>query len=108
MDLVALVAACAPTVDPKLMHALIWHQSGGEPWSFSVPGERQPDIYRSAREAVAEALRSAPSDLPIRIGLTGRAVDSGSATSAMLMPCPNTSIAARRVTQLIDRCKITA
>ena len=30
MDLV-LVAACALTVDPKLMHALIWHQSGGEP-----------------------------------------------------------------------------
>jgi hypothetical protein len=64
MDLVTLVTACAPTVDPKLMHALIWHQSGGEPWSFSVPGERRPHIYRSAREAVAEALRSAPSDLP--------------------------------------------
>ena len=51
MDLVALVAACALAVDPKLMHALIWHQSGGEPWSFSVPGERQPQVYRSAREA---------------------------------------------------------
>ena len=37
MDLVAVVAACALAVDPKLMHALIWHQSGGEPWSFSVP-----------------------------------------------------------------------
>jgi len=37
VDLVTLVAACALTVDPKLMHALVWHQSGGEPWSFSVP-----------------------------------------------------------------------
>jgi hypothetical protein len=38
MDLVTLVAACALTVDSKLMHALIWHQSGGEPWSYSVFG----------------------------------------------------------------------
>jgi hypothetical protein len=55
MDLIALVAASALTADPKLMHALIWHQSGGEPWSFSVPGEQQPQVYRSAREAVHEA-----------------------------------------------------
>jgi hypothetical protein len=41
VDLIALVAACSLTVDPKLMHALVWHQSGGEPWSFSVPAERQ-------------------------------------------------------------------
>ena len=107
MDLLTLVSTCALAVDPKLMHALIWHQSGGEPWSFSVPGERQPHVYRSAREAVAEAHRSAPTDLPIRIGLTGLVVDSGSASFAMLMPCPNISIAARQVTQLIDRCKVT-
>jgi hypothetical protein len=107
MDLVTLVAACSLTVDPKLMHALIWHQSGGEPWCFSVPGERQPQVYRFAREAIVEAHRSAPTDLPIRIGLTGLAVDSGSATLAMLMPCPNISIAARQITQLMDRCNVT-
>jgi hypothetical protein len=107
MDLVTLVAACALTVDPKLMHALIWHQSGGEPWSFSVPGERQPQVYRSPREAIVEARRNAPAGLPIRMGLTGLAVDSEAATLAMLTPCPNISIAARQVTQLIDRCKIT-
>jgi hypothetical protein len=107
MDLLTLVATCVLTVDPKLMHALIWHQSGGEPWSFSAPGERQRYVYRSAPEAVAEAHRSAPTDLPIRVGLTGLAVDSGSATSAMVMPCPNISITARQITQLIDRRKIT-
>jgi hypothetical protein len=107
MDLVTLVAACALMVDPKLMHALIWHQSGGEPWSFSVPGERQPHVYRSAREAVAEAHRTIPTDHPIRIGLTGLAVDSESATLAMLMPCPNISIAARQISQLTERCKVT-
>jgi hypothetical protein len=32
MDLVTLIAACALNVEPKLMHALIWKQSGGEPW----------------------------------------------------------------------------
>lgn len=42
MDLVTLVTACALAVDPKLMHALVWHQSGGEPWAVSVQGERSP------------------------------------------------------------------
>jgi hypothetical protein len=28
-------------VKPNLMQALIWEQSGGEPWSFSLPGERE-------------------------------------------------------------------
>ena len=42
MDLVTLVTACALAVDPKLMHALVWHQSGGEPWAISVQGEPQP------------------------------------------------------------------
>jgi hypothetical protein len=102
MDLIAIVAACALTVDPKLMHALIWHQSGGEPWSFSVAGERQPQVYRSAREAVIEAHRSALTGPPIRMGLTGLGVDSAAATLAMLMPCPNISIAARQITQLSD------
>jgi hypothetical protein len=106
MDLVTLVATCALTVDPKLMHALIWHQSGGEPWSFSVPGQRQPQVYRSAREAVHEAHEVRATDLPIRIGLTGLAADSGSATLALFMPCPNITMAARQIVQLVDRCKV--
>jgi hypothetical protein len=105
MGLVTLAAACALAVDPKLMHALTWHQSGGEPWSFSVPGERQPQVYRSAREAVVEAHRNALTGVPIRLGLTGLAVDSAAATLAMLMPCPNISIAARQITLLSDRCR---
>jgi hypothetical protein len=105
VDLITLVAACSLTVDPKVMHALIWHQSGGEPWSFSVPGERRPYVYRSAKEALVEAHRSAPTGLPIRIGLTGLPVDSGAAITAMFMPCPNISIAARQISQLVERCK---
>jgi hypothetical protein len=106
MDLITLVASCALTVDPKLMHALIWHQSGGEPWSFSVPGEQQPQVYRSAREAVHEAHTAHSTDFPIRIGLTGLAVDSASATLAMFTPCPNISMAARQITLLVERCKV--
>src|ERR1700674_2478729 len=104
MDLVTLVAACGLTADPKLMHALIWHQSGGEPWSFSVTGERQPQVYRSAREAVREVQTAFPQGVPIRVGLTGLAAESTSATGAMFMPCPNISMAARPITQLVDRC----
>ena len=98
MDLVTLVAACALTVDPKLVHALIWHQSGGEPWAFSVPGERQPQVYPSAQEAIREARFA--EGVPIRVGLTGLATDSRTATLAMFMPCANISIAARQITQL--------
>jgi hypothetical protein len=108
VDLIALVAACSLTVDPKLMHALVWHQSGGEPWSFSVPGERQPYVWRSAQQAVAEAHRSAARALPIRIGLTGLQVHSDAATLALFMPCTNVSTAARQVTELLERCKIAA
>jgi hypothetical protein len=88
------------------MHALIWHQSGGELWSFSVPAEPQPFVYRSAKEAVAEVHRSAPMGLTIRIGLTGLPVVSEVATTAMLMPCPNISMAARQISQLIERCEV--
>jgi hypothetical protein len=105
MDLVALVAACALAVDPKLMHALIWHQSGGEPWSFSVPGERQPPVYRSAREAVHEAQAALPGSILIRVGLTGLAAHPTTATVAMFTPCQNISMAARQIAQLVDRCK---
>ena len=105
MDLVTLAAACALTVDPKLMHALIWHQSGGEPWLFSVSGEQQPQIYRSAREAVHAALTAPLMGLPIPVGLTGLAADPGAATLEMFMPCPNISVAARQIAQLVDRCR---
>jgi hypothetical protein len=108
VDLIALVTACSLTVDPKLMHALVWHQSGGEPWSFSVRGERQPYVWRSAQQAVAEAHRSAPRGLSIRIGLTGLRVDSDAATLALFMPCSNVSTAGRQVTELVERCKIAA
>jgi hypothetical protein len=87
------------------MHALIWHQSGGEPWSFSVVGERHPQVYRSAREAVREAQTALPHGVPIRVGLTGLAAESTSATEAMFTPCLNIAIAARQITQLVDRCK---
>src|SRR5580704_10050155 len=107
MDLVALVAACALAVDPKLMHALIWHQSGGEPWSFSVPGERHPQVYRSAREAVHEAQAALPSSILIRVGLTGLGAHPTTATVAMFTPCLNISMAARQIAQLVDRCKST-
>src|ERR1700722_4072124 len=100
MDLVALVAACALTVDPKLMHALIWHQSGGEPWSFSVPGERQLQVYRSAWAAIHGARTALPGGTLIRVGLTGLDAHPSTATVAMFTPCLNISVAARQIAHL--------
>jgi hypothetical protein len=70
MDLVTLVAGCALAVEPKIMHALIWHQSGGEPWSFSVPGERQPQVYHTVRDAIGAVRAIDGEDVAIRVGLT--------------------------------------
>ena len=70
MDLVTLVTACALAVDPKIMDALIWHQSGGEPWSFTMPGERQPQVYQNVRDAVRAARAVDRDDIAIRVGLT--------------------------------------
>ena len=87
MDLVTRVTACALTVDPKIMHALIWHQSGGEPWSFTVPGERQPQVYRNVADAIRAAHATYPADVAIRVGLTGLSASPRSATAAMFAPC---------------------
>ena len=46
-----------------------------------------------------------PHWFPIGVGLTGFAIDSGTATLAMPMSCPNISIAARQIMQLSHRCK---
>ena len=55
MDLLTLVTACALTVEPKVMHALIWQQSGGEPWSFSVQGQGWPRVFPTMQDAIREA-----------------------------------------------------
>jgi hypothetical protein len=105
MDLVTLVTACALTVEPKVMHALIWQQSGGEPWSFSVPAESQPRVLPTIQDAIREARAARPDGGRIRVGLTGLSTDARSTTAAMFAPCPNITFAARQIVQLGERCK---
>jgi hypothetical protein len=108
MDLVTLVTACSLTIDPQIMHALIWHQSGGEPWSFTVPGEHQPQVYQTAREAIRAVRAMDRDDVPIRVGLTGLSAAPRSATASMFAPCTNITLAARQIEQLRERCETSA
>jgi hypothetical protein len=108
MDLTTLVTACALAVDPKIMHALIWHQSGGEPWSFTVLGVHQPQVFRDVRDAVDAAHNAYPSDAAIRIGLTGLSATPRSVAAAMFAPCSNITIAAREIAQLAECCKTSS
>jgi hypothetical protein len=101
MDLVTLVTACALGAEPKLMHALIWHQSGGEPWAVSVRNEPMPRVYSSMQEAISET-RAANGI--VRVGLAGLPLPSSKANPAMFLPCLNVAIAAQRIAKLIDRC----
>jgi hypothetical protein len=106
MDLVTLVTACAVSVEPKLMHALIWHQSGGEPWALAVQNEPMPRIYLSMQEAIGEAHSVFVANDTVRVGLTGLPVSPLKATAAMFLPCRNVAIAAQRIAKLADRCKV--
>ena len=69
MDLTTLITASTLTVDPKIMHALTWHQSGGEPWAFSVSGQRHPQVLKSMENAVRAAHDTQASTVVIRVGL---------------------------------------
>ena len=108
MDLVTLIAACALSVEPKVMHALIWEQSGGEPWSFSVIGESLPRVFPTIQDAIREARGAHPSGDRIRVGLTGLSTTARSATAAMFAPCPNITAAARLISKFAERCKATS
>ena len=108
MDLVTLITACALNVEPKLMHALIWKQSGGEPWSFSMPGESSPRVLPTLQDAVREAQATRPEGDRIRVGLTGTSINPRRVTAVMLAPCPNVAIAARQLTRLVERCNTTS
>ena len=107
MDLVTLVTACALAVDPKLMHALVWHQSGGEPWAVSVQGERSPRVYAGMDDAIREA-RASPIGSVVRVGLAGLSVPPSRVTASVLLRhaatwrwqplrSPSTPAAAKRI-----------
>jgi hypothetical protein len=104
MDLVTLVTACALAVDPKLMHALIWHQSGGEPWAIAVSGEPNPRVYPNMNDAIRE-VRSASMRGVVRAGLAGVPVPPARISASVLLPCRNVAMAAVQITKLTGRCK---
>ena len=105
MDLVTLVTACALSVEPKLMHALIWHQSGGEPWAVAVQNEPMSRIYSSMQDAVSEVHSISIASDTVRVGLAGLPVSPLKANAATFLPCRNVAIAAQRIARLADRCK---
>ena len=104
MDLVTLVTACALSVDPRLMHALVWHQSGGEPWAVYVPGEATPRVYPNMRDAISEA-HAVSANGSVRVGLAGLSTEPAKANAAMFLPCRNVALAARQIDRLAGRCK---
>jgi hypothetical protein len=114
MDLVNLIAACALSVEPKspplgldrsVMHALIFEQSGGEPWSFSVPGKGFARVLPTLKDAIREAQAVRTVRGKIHIGLAGLPAQPHSVTALMFAPCPNITLAAGEIIQLIERCK---
>lgn len=104
MDLVTLVTACALTVDPKLMHALVWHSSGGEPWVVSLPGELNPRVYPNMRGAIREARSNAAADI-VRVGLAGVPMSASRVSASALLPCRNVAMAAEQIAKHASRCK---
>jgi type IV secretion system protein VirB1 len=104
MDLVTLVTACALSVEPKLMRALIWHQSGGEPWAVSVRNEPMPRVYSSMQGAISEVRAASVANGIVRVGLAGLPLSPSKVNAAVFLPCLNVAIAAQRIARLADRC----
>ena len=105
MNLVTLVTACALAVDPKLMHALVWHQSGGEPWAVSLQGEANPRGLSEHAGRDPRNPRSA-SDNVVRVGLAGFPVPLSKLSASVLLPCRNVAMAAAlQISRLMGRCK---
>jgi hypothetical protein len=104
MDLVTLMTACTLAVDPKLMHALIWHQSGGEPWAIAVQGEPNPRVYPSMNDAIRESHELTGSTVA-RVGLAGVPVLPEKVSASVLLPCRNVAMAAVGIASFASRCK---
>src|SRR5262245_11446467 len=106
MDLVTLVTACTLTVDPKLMHALVWHQSGGEPWAISVRSEALPRVYGSMQEAIQEMRAGSAGYDTVRVGLAGVPIAPSKIAPGVFLPCRNIAMASKELGKLTDRCKM--
>src|SRR5262249_51693009 len=104
MDLVTLVTPCALSVEPKLMHALIWHQSGCEPWAVSVRNDAMTRVYSSMQEAISEIRGASVANGIVRVGLAGLPLLPSKVNAAVFLPCLNVAIAAQRIARLADRC----
>jgi hypothetical protein len=104
MELVTLVTACSLAIDPKLVHALIWHQSGGEPWTIAVEREPSPRVYPSMRDAIREA-RLISGGNAVRVGLAGLPVPASKVAPSVLLPCRNVAMAAVQIAKHGSRCR---
>jgi len=108
VDLVTLVAMCSIGFGPEAMRSLIWRQSHGSPWSFSLPSDAVPRVFGTLRDAAAAARAAQADSATIRVGLTGLEVDLGAATAqpneALFAMCPNVTIASERLRRLQNRC----
>lgn len=108
MDLVGVIAACALGFDASLMHALVWNESRGNPWSVRTQVTGEARVYRTRSEAVGEALRARAGRTAIRVGLAGVPLAperaDAQAISELIQPCANIRTAASRLAALQERC----
>lgn len=101
MDLLSLIATCAPLVAPDMMLTLVEAESGGHPYAIH-DGTRlhQP---RTAAEAEAQARRLLGQGRAIRVGLTQMTStewdDYGLTLAGALDPCQSLKAGERALLQ---------
>lgn len=71
MDLPALISQCAPSVHPDTMHAIVSHESRGNPFAIGVNkgGPRLTRQPSTLQEAVNEAMRLVAAGHDFDVGL---------------------------------------
>jgi hypothetical protein len=65
-------------------------------------------VLPTRQDAVREAQATRRERDRIRVGLTGLSTYPRSVTTVTFAPCPNVAIAARQLTQLVERCSTTS
>ncbi len=111
MELTALLLACAPTVAPETMAAVIRHESASRPYAVGLNGpfalSRQP---RTKAEAVELAKRLHRDGHNFDVGLSqvnsANVVRLGVTFDEALEPCSNIALGAQILTECFRRARL--
>lgn len=97
--MLALLAMCAPAVDPVTMAAVVKQESGGQPWTINNNTTKKSVVFESKTAAVAAAMAAVGRGESIDMGLAqvnSKNLQSlGLSVEQVFDPCTNIAASAK-------------